>query len=96
MTIHNNLLSKYIKGGARIVITALLPLPTRKVLAVWLSRQNWLSRERRSWWSQKLIRDWARTNGNEFHKFLWSHHIGYADTYEIGERFGAERMSQSR
>ena len=74
----------------------MFPLNTRKRLAVWLNRQKWIRDHRRSWWCTELIRDLERSNINEYHKFLWSHHLSYAAPYEIKLRFGDENMRESR
>jgi SAM-dependent methyltransferase len=71
-----------------------LPLEVRKVLARFLGRQPWLSS--RSWWVQELLRDLAERDPNAYHRFLWGHHLGYAETYEIGTRFGGDRIHRSR
>ncbi len=81
-----------IKNGVRI----LLPLPVRKHLSIWVNKQKWLDSKRRSWWSLELIRDLAAKNINDYHKFLWSHHLSYAAPYEVAGTFGKENMKQSR
>lgn len=77
-------------------VRSLIPLPVRKHLSIWVNKQKWLDCNRRSWWSQELVRDLADKNINEYHKFLWSNHLSYAATYEIASRFGRENMKQSR
>lgn len=74
----------------------LLPLFFRKYLAKKISLQTWLSSDQRAGWSLELVRDMATLNVNEYHKFLWSNHIGYADTYEVEQRFGTENINESR
>lgn len=81
-----------VKSGIR----CLLPLTARKRLAIWLHRQRWLGPNRSSWWAQELVRDLADKNINEYHKFLWSHHLSYAAPYEVASRFGEEKMKESR
>lgn len=71
-----------------------LPLPVRKGLAVMLGRQRWLPD--RAWWVLELLRDYAEREPDQFHRFLWSHHLGYAETYEIERRFGEERIHPTR
>ena len=71
-----------------------LPLSWRKRLAVGIARQKWLPQ--RDWFAVELIRDMALVDTAEYHRFLWGHHLGYARTYEIEERFGEERIHPSR
>ncbi len=73
-----------------------LPLFIRKYLAKKISVQTWLSSDQRAGWSLELVRDMAQINVNEYHKFLWSNHIGYADTYEVEQRFGTKNINESR
>lgn len=86
----------YFKVNAKKITRSLLPLPFRKRLAIWINHQKWLDYSRRSWWCQELMRDLAVKNINEYHKFLWSNHLGYADTYEVALRFGHENVKESR
>lgn len=83
-------LSALVKRGVR----GALPLSVRKRLAVIIARQRWLPQ--RHWWSVELVRDLAVSDNAEYHRFLWGHHLGYAQTYEIDERFGAERVHPTR
>jgi 2-polyprenyl-3-methyl-5-hydroxy-6-metoxy-1,4-benzoquinol methylase len=80
----------------KTAVRTVLPLFIRKRLAVWLHRQEGLAASRRSWWEHELLRDLAEKNINEYHKFLWSNHLSYAETYEVASRFGRENMKQSR
>jgi SAM-dependent methyltransferase len=71
-----------------------VPLPARKRLALWVERQRWIAS--RSWWSQELLRDMAEEQPNAYHRFLWANHLAYADSYEVAQRFGEERIHPSR
>ncbi len=73
-----------------------LPLSLRKQLVVWLNRQEWITRNRRNWWSTELLKDFAENDINEYHKFLWANHLAYAETYEPATRFGADSIKESR
>lgn len=42
------------------------------------------------------MRDLADTDVHAFHRFLWSHHLGYAHYYEVGLRFGVQNIRASR
>ena len=71
-----------------------LPLSFRKQLAILIARQSWLPQ--RDWFAVELVRDMADADITEYHRFLWGNHIGYARTYEIGERYGEEQIHPSR
>jgi len=77
-------------------IRLLIPLKIRKNLAIKISNQTWISSDNRAGWSLELIRDMEKSDVNAFHKFLWSNHIGYADTYEVEQRFGEVNINESR
>jgi 2-polyprenyl-3-methyl-5-hydroxy-6-metoxy-1,4-benzoquinol methylase len=79
-----------VKHGIRQVV----PLRARKQLAVWMGRQQWLPQ--RHWWSNELVRDLAERDIAEYHRFLWSNHLAYAQTYEVEQRFGPVRMHPTR
>jgi SAM-dependent methyltransferase len=66
----------------------------RQRLAIWLDRQAWLPSGK--WWAVQLIKDMADRDVDAYHRFLWAHHLGYAETYEAGERFGANRIHPTR
>jgi SAM-dependent methyltransferase len=57
-------------------------------MAIWVSRQQWLASGARYWWPQELVRDIAETDVHALHRFLWGHHLGYAQSYEAPRRFG--------
>jgi SAM-dependent methyltransferase len=71
-----------------------LPLAVRKQIALLAVRQKWLPE--RDWWALEMIRDWSLHDTSEFHRFLWRHHLAYARTYEIEQRFGIEHIHPSR
>lgn len=79
---------------ARKVAVGLLPLALRKPLSVAIGRQSWM--RNRYWYSMELVRDLAEEHPEEYHRFLWKNHIGYAETYEISGRFGEENVHPSR
>jgi len=49
-----------------------------------------------AWWARQLIADYAERDRNAYHKFLWLHHLDYAETYEIAQRFGYENFNETR
>jgi SAM-dependent methyltransferase len=63
-------------------------------LAIWVGRREGL--KGRQWWVFELLRDQAEQDPNGFHRFLWSHHLAYAETYEATSRFGADNLHPSR
>jgi len=85
-----------LKHTVKQICRQALPLSLRKKIAVWLSRQDWIGKERRNWWSCEIIRDLAEKDVNEYHRFLWSNHLSYAETYEPEDRFGVENIKESR
>lgn len=79
----------------RLLLRA-IPLRIRKRLAIWVNRQPWVGTSERGYWATELLKDFARDDVNEYHKFLWRHHLAYAETYEIGIRFGYENFNETR
>jgi SAM-dependent methyltransferase len=73
---------------------ALLPLDTRKQLAVWTDQQSWMPGCHSL--SMAMIRDWVENDADAFHRFLWAHHLGYAKFYEGANDFGIENLPRTR
>ena len=73
-----------------------LPLPLRQRVCILLNRCRPLSQATRYWWTQELLRDFAKRDRDGYHRFLWSNHLGYSLSYEISQRFGEENMVASR
>ena len=84
------------RAASKRAIRSLAPLSMRKRAAIALQRQTWLAPQRRNWWAVELVRDLADRDLDAYHEFLWTHHLGYAATYEVAERFGAENVRASR
>jgi len=80
--------------GAKRFLRAVVPLGARKGLARIVG--GWSRIPARSWWVQELLRDFAEDDPNSYHRFLWAHHLAYAETYEVGLRFGVENLHPSR
>jgi SAM-dependent methyltransferase len=78
----------------RAWLRSALPLGMRRRLAIMVGGQRWIPD--RSWWVLELLRDQAERDPNEFHRFLWSHHLAYAESYDVERRFGAEQVHPSR
>ena len=55
-----------------------------------------LEEDLRAWWAIQLLTDFAASDPNAYHNFLWANHLGYAKTYEIEQRFGYENFNESR
>lgn len=84
------------KAEIKRAIVATLPLSARKWLAVWLDGQSWIRPENRGYWGTQLLTDLATSDANAYHKFLWTRHLAYANTYDIGQRFGYDKFNESR
>jgi SAM-dependent methyltransferase len=84
------------KATCRRLIRTSVPLSLRKRAVLRLQRQTWIDRRRRDWWAVELVRDLAERDVDAFHQFLWTHHLAYAESYEVGRRFGPENVKASR
>ena len=80
----------------KAVIRRGCPLWLRKLIAIGLYRQPWISQTRRTWWVIELLRDFAAEDVTAYHKFLWTHHLAYASPYEVATRFGDDNLIPSR
>lgn len=78
------------------MIRIILPLLLRKLLCLLINRQKFLNDDVKYWWTLELLRDFAEKDSNGYHRFLWTHHLAYASSYEVDVRFGEERMKESR
>ena len=85
-----------IRSASKQLIRTVVPLFVRKHVALMLQRCTWIDPRRRHWWSMELVRDLADKNIEAFHEFLWTHHFGYAESYEAPSRFGANNIRASR
>jgi len=79
-----------LRAGMRRVV----PLAARKRMAVLLNRLPGVPD--RYWWTMELLRDYATADPNGFHRFLWSNHLAYAESYDVASRFGGERIHPTR
>ena len=93
---HGRTFSDLVKAAIKKLIVLLLPLALRKRLAIWVNRQERFAPGDRAYWATELIRDFAERDVNAYHKFLWEHHLAYAETYEVGLRFGFDRFNETR
>ncbi len=84
------------KSRFKHTVRRIIPLSLRKPLAVLINHQHWLDADKRGWWARQLIADFAERDRNAYHKFLWRHHLDYAETYEITRRFGYENFNETR
>ena len=86
----------HLKTVCKRLVRRGVPLSVRKLAARTLQRLTWIDQQRRHWWSVELVRDLAEKDVDAFHQFLWTYHLGYAEYYEVGGRFGADRVRASR
>jgi SAM-dependent methyltransferase len=84
------------KTVSKRALRTLVPLAVRKRLALAIHRQRWIGDKRRQWWSVELVRDLAERDVHAYHDFLWTNHLGYAESYEVRSRFGPENIKASR
>jgi SAM-dependent methyltransferase len=73
---------------------SLFPSNRRKQIAIWLFRQRQIPGS--SWIALRCLEDLATNNIDEFHRFLWSNHLYYAESYEVPERFGPAKENRLR
>jgi SAM-dependent methyltransferase len=67
------------------------PLPARKAAAIALDRVS-----PGHHWVRPLLAEMAERDVETFHRFLWSHHLSYADTYDVARRFGPANIRGTR
>lgn len=84
------------KAAIKKIIIRCVPLSLRKRVARWLNSRSWLPASDRGYWATELLSDFAAADVNEYHKFLWANHLAYAETYEVGLRFGYENFNETR
>ena len=85
-----------VAAAGRALARGVLPLRIRLGLATWLDTRRWLSPATRFWWVTELLRDYAERDPDGYHRFLWSHHLAYAESYEADRRFGRENVNAAR
>ena len=73
---------------------ALIPLRGRLALVRWLGRNPRIPY--RDVLSLELARDFLERNPDRAHRFMWAHHLAYAESYEVAARFGGEHIDGSR
>lgn len=78
---------------ASVVITT-VPLALRQSGAAWLGRQTWIPG--RHWRAERLVSDLAERDPDAYHRFLWSHHLAYAESYEPPLQFGRDQIKPDR
>src|SRR3569833_2907179 len=71
-----------------------VPLPVRKGLVLGLEHVPLVPYS----YSRpiSLLEDLAEQTPTEFHRFLWAHHLAYAETYTVGQRFGGDQLQPTR
>jgi SAM-dependent methyltransferase len=78
--------------GVSAALGRVLPLPLRLRIVKWTGRRGLPGN---FFVSMVLLSDFAASRPNEFHRFLWSHHLAYAKSYETS-RFVAPKLEFSR
>jgi SAM-dependent methyltransferase len=76
------------------LISPFFSLSIRKKFAVNMDKMRWFPFHHTL--SMAVIRDWAEKDANEFHRFLWSNHLGYAGYYEAKHSFGSQNLVLTR
>lgn len=72
----------------------LIPLTARRHIVAWVGRHEALPYREKL--AIELLRDLAERDPNAYHRFLWARHLAYAKTFRAEQRFGTERIHQSR
>lgn len=85
-----------VRINTKSLIRRLMPLFLRKALCIWVNHQQWLSADSQYWWTKEMLRDFEEKDRDGYHRYLWSHHLAYAHTYEVEKRFGEENIVGSR
>lgn len=79
--------------AAKRLVRATVPLRWRIDISRRIAK---LSTPSRHWWVFELLRDFADRDPNGFHRFLWSNHLAYAESYSIAARFGSDNIHPTR
>jgi SAM-dependent methyltransferase len=82
-----------LRGAARLM-RLVLPLAVRRLMVIAFGGRAWVPY--RHAMAVELLRDFAETDPSAWHRFLWAHHLAYAESYEVDQRFGRERIVPSR
>jgi SAM-dependent methyltransferase len=90
---HYKALGRSIVRCAATAMGRMLPLSVRQSLVA--SRVGRSSRGGLEF-ALGMLRDLHGRDAGAFHRFLWSNHVGYAASYEVGRRFGASNLNPSR
>ncbi|MBV9075633.1 MAG: class I SAM-dependent methyltransferase [Acidobacteria bacterium] len=75
------------------MLRKLLPLSFRKALVLRLAKSRLHGLYRLTF---LLLEDFSRDDPSGFQKFLWSHHLGHAESYELNRRFGKSNLEPTR
>ena len=73
-----------------------LPLAVRKPMAIAVNKQSLIAVKQRGYLATELLSDFAESDIDAYHKFLWKHHLAYAETYDVATRFGYPKFNQTR
>jgi SAM-dependent methyltransferase len=92
MTLHS--IAAYVLQFDSASLWQLFPLEARKRLAILAGQHGKVPGIHLL--SMTILRDWAKTDVDAYHRFLWSNHLGYANFYEKTNKFGVENLQQTR
>jgi hypothetical protein len=92
ITLLKGSVKQLIKSVAASFMRFMLPLPWRMHIVEWCRRRHL---PYHCFLTMELLRDFAESDPNAFHRFLWAHHLAYAESYEPS-RFGCDKMELSR
>jgi SAM-dependent methyltransferase len=92
VTVLKGSMKPLIKSVAAPCARYTLPLPWRMSIVEWCRRRHV---HYHCFLTMELLRDFAESDPNAFHRFLWAHHLAYAESYEPS-RFGCDKMESSR
>lgn len=84
------------RATTKNAMRSVVPLAIRRRICILLNRFDRLDPDAKQWWTLELLRDFAERDPNAFHRFLWSHHLAYASSYNVEERFGRNGIPSSR
>jgi len=80
--------------GAVGLIRLVLPLPVRRRIVTSFGRRAGVPY--RHALTRELLRDLAEADPSAWHRFLWTNHLDYAESYDVRQRFGPEGIVPSR
>lgn len=74
-----------VKSALEKALPAALSLHKRERIARWIGRRKIPGHH---WFPTRILRDWQLERPDDFHRFLWTNHLGDAEGFEVERRFG--------